>query len=88
MEEKKQQFRHCVERSINALPVDVVRKYCGRVYQYIKGYLEMEAEGEEASYSNIERFKRKQRTHRTAEAQEYKELVRDVESVIAVENNN
>ena len=88
MEEKKRKFHQCVEESIKALPDDVVRKYCGKVYGYIKGYLQMEEEGVDVSYANIERFQGKQKTHRTAEAQEYKELVRDVETVIGVEDNN
>ena len=82
--DKKTKFAASVDGALKKLgdEKDIVRKYAGHVYLYMKAYKNLEAAGEKPSYEVVEKFKKRQTCHRSAEAQDSGVIEADVTATL------
>ena len=83
LQQKKRHFKHCVKKALHSIPKTTVRKYAGHVYAYMMGYRAMKEQGAEYSYSEIEKFMKKYKCHRSSGDQESGRIDADVKNALA-----
>ena len=86
LSDKKHDFKGCVDKALNSVPVSTSRKYAGRVYGYMRAYKLMEDKGEVGSYATVEKFLKEVRCHRSSVDQDTALIEADVQATLSQTN--